>query len=140
HRPPQGSRSRRAHHPPGARRQPVPLHRLPQHRQGDRGGCESHEGVVAGRVTSLGSSAPRRRNKGTTSMYEFKYHRPTTVRQAANLLAKDDDAKILAGGHSLLPTMKLRLAKPSQIIDIGRIEGLNTIELKGRSIVIGAMA
>ncbi len=73
-------------------------------------------------------------------MYEFKYHRPGTVRQAANLLVKDDDAKILAGGHSLLPTMKLRLAKPSQIIDIGRIEGLNTIELKGRSIVIGATA
>lgn len=73
-------------------------------------------------------------------MYEFKYQRPGTVRQAANLLAKDDDAKILAGGHSLLPTMKLRLAKPSQIIDIGRIEGLNTIELKGRSIVIGALA
>ena len=67
-------------------------------------------------------------------MYEFKYQRPGTVRQAANLLVKDDDAKILAGGHSLLPTMKLRLAKPSQIIDIGRIEGLNTIELKGRSI------
>jgi carbon-monoxide dehydrogenase medium subunit len=73
-------------------------------------------------------------------MYEFKYHRPGTVRQAANILVKDDDAKILAGGHSLLPTMKLRLAKPSQIIDIGRIEGLNTIELKGRSIVIGATA
>jgi carbon-monoxide dehydrogenase medium subunit len=73
-------------------------------------------------------------------MYEFKYQRPGTIRQAANLLVKDDDAKILAGGHSLLPTMKLRLAKPSQIIDIGRIEGLNTIELKGRSIVIGAMA
>jgi carbon-monoxide dehydrogenase medium subunit len=73
-------------------------------------------------------------------MYEFKYQRPGTVRQAANILAKDDDAKILAGGHSLLPTMKLRLAKPSQIIDIGRIEGLNTIELKGRSIVIGATA
>jgi carbon-monoxide dehydrogenase medium subunit len=73
-------------------------------------------------------------------MYEFKYQRPGTIRQAANILVKDDDAKILAGGHSLLPTMKLRLAKPSQIIDIGRIEGLDTIELKGRSIVIGAMA
>jgi carbon-monoxide dehydrogenase medium subunit len=71
-------------------------------------------------------------------MYEFKYQRPGTIRQAANILVKDDDAKILAGGHSLLPTMKLRLAKPSQIIDIGRIEGLDTIELKGRSIVIGA--
>ncbi|MCX7311099.1 MAG: xanthine dehydrogenase family protein subunit M [Hyphomicrobiales bacterium] len=73
-------------------------------------------------------------------MYEFKYQRPGTVRQAANILAKDEDAKILAGGHSLLPTMKLRLAKPSQIIDLGRVEGLNTIELKGRSVVIGAMA
>jgi carbon-monoxide dehydrogenase medium subunit len=56
------------------------------------------------------------------------------------MLAKDPEAKLLAGGHSLLPVMKLRLAKPSQILDIGRIEGLNTIELKGRSIVIGALA
>jgi len=73
-------------------------------------------------------------------MYEFKYQRPTSVRQAANMLAKDPEAKLLAGGHSLLPVMKLRLAKPTQILDIGRIEGLNTIELKGRSIVIGALA
>ena len=73
-------------------------------------------------------------------MYEFKYQRPTSVRQAANMLAKDPEAKLLAGGHSLLPVMKLRLAKPTQILDIGRIEGLNTIELKGRSIVVGALA
>jgi aerobic carbon-monoxide dehydrogenase medium subunit len=73
-------------------------------------------------------------------MYEFKYVRPNSVRQAANMLAKDPDAKILAGGHSLLPAMKLRLAKHTQLLDIGRIEGINTIELKGRSLVIGAMA
>ena len=73
-------------------------------------------------------------------MYAFKYHRPGTIRQAANLLAKNPEAKILAGGHSLLPVMKLRLAKPSDIVDISRIEGVNTIELKGRSIVIGALA
>jgi aerobic carbon-monoxide dehydrogenase medium subunit len=73
-------------------------------------------------------------------MYEFKYQRANSVRQAANMLAKDPEAKILAGGHSLLPVMKLRLAKPSQLLDIGQIEGLNTIELKGRSIVIGATA
>ena len=73
-------------------------------------------------------------------MYEFKYQRPTSVRQAVNMLAKDPEAKLLAGGHSLLPVMKLRLAKPSALVDIGRVEGLNTIELKGRSIVIGAMA
>lgn len=73
-------------------------------------------------------------------MYEFKYQRPNSVRQAANLLAKDPEAKILAGGHSLLPAMKLRLTKHTQLLDIGRIEGLNTIELKGRSLVIGATA
>jgi carbon-monoxide dehydrogenase medium subunit len=73
-------------------------------------------------------------------MYEFKYTRPTSVRQAVNMLAKDGEAKILSGGHSLLPVMKLRLAKPTQLLDIGRIEGLNGIELKGRSIVIGATA
>jgi carbon-monoxide dehydrogenase medium subunit len=72
-------------------------------------------------------------------MYEFKYVRPNSIRQAANILAKDSDAKILAGGHSLLPAMKLRLAKHTQLLDIGRIEGMNTIELKGRSIVIGAL-
>ena len=49
---PQGQRARRAHHPPGARRQSVPLHRLPQHRQGDRGRRQSHEGILAGRLTS----------------------------------------------------------------------------------------
>src|SRR5215210_4258743 len=72
-------------------------------------------------------------------MYEFKYHRPTTVRQAVNLLTKNSEAKLLAGGHSLIPVMKLRLAKPSDLVDLSQIEGLSGIELKGRSIVIGAM-
>ncbi len=72
-------------------------------------------------------------------MYTFTYHRPTTVRQAGNLLAKDSEAKLLAGGHSIIPVMKLRLAKPSALIDLNRVEGLSGIELKGRSLVIGAM-
>jgi carbon-monoxide dehydrogenase medium subunit len=72
-------------------------------------------------------------------MYTFAYHRPTTLRQAANLLAKTEDAKLLAGGHSLIPVMKLRLAKPAAIIDLSRVEGLSGVELKGRSVVIGAM-
>jgi len=71
-------------------------------------------------------------------MYAFKYQRPMTVRQAVNMLAKDPEAKLLSGGHSLLPVMKLRLAKPSQLLDIAHIEGLAGIELKGRSLVIGA--
>jgi aerobic carbon-monoxide dehydrogenase medium subunit len=72
-------------------------------------------------------------------MYEFKFHRPTTVRQAAGLLARQEEAKLLAGGHTLIPTMKLRLAGPKHIIDMSKIEGLSGIEMKGRSLVIGAL-
>lgn len=72
-------------------------------------------------------------------MYAFTYHRPTTVRQAANLLGKNPEAKLLAGGHSLIPVMKLRLASPAALIDMNHIEGLSGVEVKGRSVVIGAM-
>ena len=71
-------------------------------------------------------------------MYEFKYHRPATVRQAANLLVKNQDAKVIAGGHTLLPVMKQRLASPPHLVDLSHIEGLDGIEMKGRSLVIGA--
>jgi len=73
-------------------------------------------------------------------MYAFTFHRPQTVRQAAGMLGKNDEAKLLAGGHSLLPTMKLRLAGPPQLIDLSLIEGMAGIEQSGRSITIGAMA
>src|SRR5262249_7447203 len=72
-------------------------------------------------------------------MYAFTFSRPKTVRQAANVLVKDEDAKLLAGGMTLLPTMKLRLAKPSQILDMGMMEGLDGIEESGRSLTIGAL-
>src|ERR1700759_1777868 len=73
-------------------------------------------------------------------MYEFKYHRPETVRQAANLLAKNEDAKLIAGGHTLVPVMKQRLASPPHLVDLSHIEGLNGIEMKGRALGIGATA
>jgi carbon-monoxide dehydrogenase medium subunit len=73
-------------------------------------------------------------------MYEFKYHRPATVRQAANLLAKNEDARPIAGGHTLLPVMKQRLAAPPHLVDLSHIEGLDGIEMKGRSLSIGATA
>jgi carbon-monoxide dehydrogenase medium subunit len=73
-------------------------------------------------------------------MYEFKYHRPATVRQAANLLVKNEDAKLIAGGHTLVPVMKQRLASPAHLVDLTHIEGLDGIEMKGRSLVIGATA
>jgi len=73
-------------------------------------------------------------------MYNFTFHRPTTVRQAAGLLSRNPEAKLLAGGHSLLPVMKQRLAQPSALVDLSLVEGLSGVELKGRSVVIGAMS
>ena len=70
-------------------------------------------------------------------MYAFTFHRPTTVRQAANLLAKNEDAKLLAGGHTLIPTMKLRLA--SQLVYLSHFDGWGVIYFNGRSVVMGAM-
>jgi len=72
-------------------------------------------------------------------MYAFNYHAPKTVRQAATLLAKNEDGKVLAGGQTLLPTMKQRLASPSALIDLNHAEGMSGIEQKGRNIIIGAM-
>jgi carbon-monoxide dehydrogenase medium subunit len=72
-------------------------------------------------------------------MYNFTYHRPTGLRQAGNMLTKLEDAKLLAGGQTLIPVMKQRLASPANIVDLNRIDGLSGIELKGRSLVIGAM-
>ena len=61
-------------------------------------------------------------------MYNFTYHRASGLRQATNMLGKFEEAKLLAGGQTLLPTMKLRLASPSHIIDLNKIEGLDGIE------------
>jgi carbon-monoxide dehydrogenase medium subunit len=72
-------------------------------------------------------------------MYSFDFHRPTTVRQAVALLKEDPEAKILAGGHTLLPTMKQRLAAPSALIDLNGVEGLTGIDYQGRTVTIGAM-
>jgi carbon-monoxide dehydrogenase medium subunit len=74
-------------------------------------------------------------------MTPFQYSRPQTLDEVVRLLTQHgDNAKILAGGHSLIPTMKLRLAQPSVVIDMGRISGLNYIREQDGKIVIGAMA
>ena len=72
-------------------------------------------------------------------MYEFKFHRPATVRQAANILTKNEDAKLVAGGHTLIPVMKQRLASPPHLVDLSKVDNLIGIEMKGRSLSIGAM-
>ncbi|MDA4136778.1 MAG: xanthine dehydrogenase family protein subunit M [Thaumarchaeota archaeon] len=71
---------------------------------------------------------------------KFEYFAPTTLRDATSLLKKyGSDAKLLAGGMSLIPVMKLRLGSPPYIIDLNRIPGLEYIKRSGGSIVIGAM-
>jgi carbon-monoxide dehydrogenase medium subunit len=70
--------------------------------------------------------------------YDFEYVRPTTAAEAVALLSNHPDAKLLAGGHSLLPIMKLRLARPSMLIDITHVPELRRIEANDDSVIIGA--
>ena len=71
---------------------------------------------------------------------QFDYVAPTTLDEALSLLAEHaDDAKILAGGHSLIPAMKLRLAQPALLIDIGRVRSLSYIREEGGQILVGAL-
>jgi carbon-monoxide dehydrogenase medium subunit len=70
----------------------------------------------------------------------FSYHRPKSVREAVGLLAKfGDDGRALAGGHSLIPMMKLRLATPTNLVDLADIADLKGIRSDGNDVVIGAM-
>jgi carbon-monoxide dehydrogenase medium subunit len=71
-------------------------------------------------------------------MYETIYHRATSVDDAAALFAKGSDSKYLAGGHTLIPVMKQRLAAPSDVIDLGRIKELVGIELSADALTIKA--
>jgi carbon-monoxide dehydrogenase medium subunit len=73
-------------------------------------------------------------------MYEFNYHRPASLDEAKQILAANAEAKIIAGGMTLLPTMKLRLAQPSDLVDLSAIDGLDAISDAGSAIDIGAMA
>ncbi len=70
---------------------------------------------------------------------EFDYYRASSVAEAAALLAEHSDSKLLAGGHSLIPALKLRLAAPTALIDIGRIDSLRGISVDSGSIRIGAL-
>src|SRR6202043_1538931 len=71
-------------------------------------------------------------------MYETNYHRPSSVDEAAALFAKGSEAKYLAGGHTLIPVMKQRLASPSDVIDLGKIKELVGIELSADALTIKA--
>src|SRR5713226_1935266 len=98
--------------------------------------CHSHR-------RSCGRSSTRRKRKGEENMSipaAFDYHPATSVDEAIRLLREyGDDAKLLAGGHSLLPTMKLRLAQPGHLIDLGKISGLSYIREEDGAVAVGAL-
>jgi carbon-monoxide dehydrogenase medium subunit len=69
----------------------------------------------------------------------FEYERAESVEQAVELLGRDEDAKLIAGGYSLVPLMRLRLARPSLLVDIGRLDDLRYVREEGDRIAIGAL-
>jgi aerobic carbon-monoxide dehydrogenase medium subunit len=72
-------------------------------------------------------------------MYDFRYHRPASLEEVARLTAASDDPKVLAGGMSLLPTLKQRLSRHSDLVDLTAIESLAGIRREADALVIGAM-
>src|SRR6478735_4739313 len=87
---------------------------------------------------------PRRRRCGRPSteeseMYDFAYHRPKTLAEAQALLKGKDEARPMSGGMTLIPTLKQRLAKPSDVVDLGGIKELAGIKAEGGGVTIGAM-
>jgi len=72
-------------------------------------------------------------------MYNFNYHQAKSVDDAAKLVTGASEGKLMAGGMTLIPTLKQRLAKPSDVVDLGKIADLKGIKKDGNNIVIGAM-
>ncbi|MCS6931007.1 MAG: xanthine dehydrogenase family protein subunit M [Acetobacteraceae bacterium] len=72
-------------------------------------------------------------------MYDFAYHKPTSIADAVKLLQADPEAKPIAGGHTLIPALKHRLNRPSALVDLSGIAELKGIRREGDTIVIGAM-
>lgn len=72
-------------------------------------------------------------------MYGFDYHRPTSLDEAAKLLAQAEDASPIAGGQTLLQSLKQRLAQPSDLVDLGGLSELTGIKAEGDHVVIGAL-
>lgn len=73
-------------------------------------------------------------------MHPFDYQRPATLAEARDMLAASGDGKLLAGGMTLIPTMKMRLAQPATLVDLGGIRGLRQLRLDGDVLEIGALA
>lgn len=73
-------------------------------------------------------------------MYDFQYHRPTSLDEASRMLSGAEEASFIAGGQTLLQTLRQRLAQPSDVVDLGGIAELRGISREGDNVVIGAMS
>jgi carbon-monoxide dehydrogenase medium subunit len=91
------------------------VHRLQQYREGDRVRLEGH------------------------ALKPFLYHRPASVEEASAVLAQAEEARFLAGGMTLIPSLKHGLVAPSALVDLGAIAGLKGVSIEGDEVVIGAM-
>jgi carbon-monoxide dehydrogenase medium subunit len=72
-------------------------------------------------------------------MYDFNYHKPGSIEEASKIFSEVEDGVYLAGGHTLLPSMKQRLLAPTDVIDLADIEGLSGVEYAGADLEIGAL-
>lgn len=72
-------------------------------------------------------------------MYATNYHRPTSITDAVKLLKANDEAKLLAGGQTLIPTLKQRLARPGDLVDLAGVKDLSYIKVEGGKVTIGAL-
>lgn len=72
-------------------------------------------------------------------MYDFAYHKPSSIADAVKLLASDPDARPVSGGQTLLPALKLRLSKPTALVDLSGIADLRGVRREGGTIIIGAL-
>ena len=103
-------------------------------------GCETSRHAAQTRAGVAGDPASPGKEVMAMPATSFEYHAPTDDSGSLSLLTQyGGEAKILAGGHSLLPIMNLRLAQPKALIDIGKISGLSGIREENGTIVIGAM-
>src|SRR5476649_1340352 len=99
--------------------------------------CRRRRSACGGR--SMHGTCRKQRNEGERAMYDFIYQKPASLTDAAKAIAAAEDGKLMAGGMTLIPTLKQRLARPSDVIDLGKIAELAGIKKDGTAIVIGAM-
>src|SRR5205807_1239140 len=145
---PGGDRRGRLHERRGQRgsrtageRDPAQVDRRSSGRRADRGRGAAHAGGRRENADRAVLQVPGRAPRGErVKPAPFEYHCPRTVDEGTALLAEyGDDAKVLAGGQSLVPLVNMRLARPANLIDINRIESLAYIRDDGRTLRIGAL-